>query len=207
MKTIQDKEFRQYGVIIDTVDCSGLLSTLRDSTPQPASRTVYAPYDTALEGLPVFGDLQDRIYGGNAIQIGYCNGYNTKLNCLEYHRGPEVIIPTDEIILMLARLQCVADGTLDTSLVELFRVPAQTAVLLYETSLHYSPAHSEHGFRVAIVLPRYTNTTIPEITLRSVEDRMLRARNKWLLAHSESAEAKDGAHIGLIGGNIDLLEL
>jgi hypothetical protein len=30
------------------------------------------------------------------------------------------------------------------------------------------------------------------------------ARNKWLLAHPESAEAKDGAHIGLKGDNIDI---
>ena len=30
------------------------------------------------------------------------------------------------------------------------------------------------------------------------------ARNKWLLAHPESDEAKHGAHVGLAGENIDL---
>ena len=30
------------------------------------------------------------------------------------------------------------------------------------------------------------------------------ARNKWLLAHPESDEAKGGAHIGLKGENIDI---
>ena len=30
------------------------------------------------------------------------------------------------------------------------------------------------------------------------------ARNKWLLAHPESAEAKGGAHIGLKGVNVDI---
>ena len=30
------------------------------------------------------------------------------------------------------------------------------------------------------------------------------ARNKWLLAHPESAEANTGAHIGLKGENIDI---
>ena len=30
------------------------------------------------------------------------------------------------------------------------------------------------------------------------------ARNKWLLAHPDSDEAKNGAHIGLTGENIDL---
>ena len=32
------------------------------------------------------------------------------------------------------------------------------------------------------------------------------ARNKWLLAHPESEEAKNGAHIGLTGLNIDIKE-
>lgn len=33
---------------------------------------------------------------------------------------------------------------------------------------------------------------------------MLWACNKWLLAHSDSAEARQGAHIGLSGENIDV---
>ena len=32
------------------------------------------------------------------------------------------------------------------------------------------------------------------------------ARNKWLLAHPESKEAGNGAHIGLKGENIDIKE-
>ena len=32
------------------------------------------------------------------------------------------------------------------------------------------------------------------------------ARNKWLLAHPESKEAKNGAHIGLSGVNINIKE-
>ena len=38
------------------------------------------------------------------------------------------------------------------------------------------------------------------------EDTWLTARNKWLLAHPESTEAKSGAHIGLTGKNIDISE-
>ena len=39
------------------------------------------------------------------------------------------------------------------------------------------------------------------------EDALLRARNKWLLAHPESREAAAGAYIGLTGENIDIAEL
>ncbi|MBP3210301.1 MAG: DUF4867 family protein, partial [Oscillospiraceae bacterium] len=40
----------------------------------------------------------------------------------------------------------------------------------------------------------------------SAEDRLLRACNKWLLAHPESPEALNGAYIGLRGKNLDISE-
>ena len=60
------------------------------------------------------------------------------------------------------------------------------------------------GFRVAVVLPRGTNTASPGAAPLNQEDKWLTARNKWLLAHPESNEAAQGAHIGLKGVNIDL---
>jgi hypothetical protein len=57
---------------------------------------------------------------------------------------------------------------------------------------------------VAIVLPKGTNIAKPDFAPVSEEDRWMTARNKWLLAHPDSAEAKDGAHIGLKGENIDI---
>ena len=55
-----------------------------------------------------------------------------------------------------------------------------------------------------IALPKGTNTAMPDINLLTTEDKMLRACNKWLLAHPDSAEATDGAWIGLSGSNIDI---
>ena len=36
------------------------------------------------------------------------------------------------------------------------------------------------------------------------EDKLITATNKWLLAHAESSEAKDGAWVGITGENIDI---
>lgn len=207
MKTVFDEGFRRFGKVIDELDISELVSVLRLETPKPAFGTVYAPFHAALERLPIFPYLRDHIYGGMPIQLGYCNGYNTKLNCLEYHRGPELLIPADEIVLMLASLQEITGGVLDTSGVELILVPAQTPVLLYETTLHYAPAHKDHSFQVACALPRDTNASGPGISPQTDEDKKLAARNKWLLAHADSAEAKVGAAVCLIGKNIDLSDL
>ena len=63
---------------------------------------------------------------------------------------------------------------------------------------------SKEGFRVIIVLPKDTNTEKPKITEKNLEDKLLWARNKWLIAHADSNEAKQGAFVGLTGINIDL---
>ena len=110
-------------------------------------------------------------------------------------------------MLLLAKQDEIEDGKLDTSKVKAFRVPAEIAVEVYATTLHYAPCQiSSEGFRVAVVLPNGTNTEKPAFEPQSEEDTWLTARNKWLLAHPESNEAKSGAHIGLTGKNIDISE-
>ena len=63
------------------------------------------------------------------------------------------------------------------------------------------------GFRVVIVLPKGTNEDAPKITPQNAEDKLLWARNKWLLAHKDTSEAADGAHVGLTGENIDIADM
>lgn len=206
IKSVFDKEFSVYGKVAEGFDFAPLLRFLQESTAKPAGRTIYIPSDGALEALPVFQQISGRLYGGMPVQLGYCNGSNRKLNCLEYHRGSELNIAADDIVLLLAPLRKIRDGSLDTGEVEAFLAPAGTAVLLYETTLHYAPCNApgKDGFRVAVVLPRGTNTPKPAIEVRNAEDKLLRARNKWLLAHPDSSEAQQGAHIGLTGENIIL---
>ena len=139
------------------------------------------------------------------IQVGMCWGHNTKLNCLEYHRDSELNIGAGEFVLLLAKAEDIVDGKLDTAKVKAFRAPAGAVVEVYETSLHYAPCQvDENGFRVAIVLPKGTNTGKPEITARNTEDGWLWACNKWLLAHADASEAAQGAYVGLVGENIDI---
>ena len=92
----------------------------------------------------------------------------------------------------------------------MFRAPAGTAVELYATTLHYAPpcdSAKGAGFRVAVVLPRGTNTEKPDGTGALHEDKLLWARNKWLIAHPDTNEAKQGAFVGLEGENPDIAPL
>ncbi len=202
--SIYDAEFKPYGQVLQGYDTKELQEAMmKIDLPEG---TAYEPGIDSLEACAIFEPLRDRAYGGMPIQLGMCWGHNTKLNCLEYHRDSEVNIGTHDFVLLLAKEDQIVDGVLDTSLVKAFRVPAGVVVEVYATTLHYAPCHvsAADGFRVAVVLPKGTNTEKPDYEPANEEDKWMTARNKWLLAHPDSAEAKTGAHIGLKGENIDI---
>ena len=203
--SVRDPEFAPYGSVLEGYEASGLLAALSE-TPCPEEGTVYVASEGTLEALPVAQEIADRAYGGMPVQLGYCNGHNTKLNCLEYHRDSEMNLGTEDFILLLAKREDVVDGKLDTACVKAFRVPAGVLVEVFATSLHYAPCNAAagQGFRVLVVLPRGTNTDKPEIAVGNEEDNLLWARNKWLLCHPESPEAGQGAYVGLVGENLDI---
>ncbi len=205
--SVTDPEFKPYGQVLEGYETAELAAAM-DAIPLPAEGVAYEPGIDSLEACAVFADLRDRGFGGIPIELGMCWGHNTKLNCLEYHRSSEINIGSGDFILLLARQEEIENGVLDTAKVKAFRVPAGIPVEVYATSLHYAPCHTcpDCGFRVAVVLPAGTNTEKPDYEIRSEEDGWMTARNKWLLAHPESDEAKGGAHIGLSGVNIDIKE-
>ncbi len=207
--SVYDEEFRTYGRILNEYDYTLMLETLERVSEMPSDSVIYVPSDPELEKTPAFADLRDNCYGGMPIEIGYCNGTNTKLNCFEYHRDSEINIAANDAVLLVARQQDIVDGQIDSSKTEAFLCPKGTAVELYSTTLHYAPCSAKkgEGFRVAIVLPKGTNEEAPKFTPKTEEDKWLRARNKWLIAHKDTAEAKDGAHVGITGENIDIADL
>ncbi|MCR5675890.1 MAG: DUF4867 family protein [Lachnospiraceae bacterium] len=206
--SVLDPEFKPYGKVLTGYETGELTEALEKSTPLSDS-VDYVMSEAALEYTPVFGALQNNAYGGMPIQIGYCNGHNTKLNCLEYHRDSELNIGSTDFILLLAKADDIENGKLDTSKVMAFRAAKGQVVQVYETTLHYAPcsAAKGSGFKVAIVLPKGTNGAVPHLAPVNDEDKWMTACNKWLLAHAESSEAAGGAYVGLTGENIDIADL
>lgn len=200
IKQITDPSFRKYGRVVKGIDFSGLVEAL-GSTPCPEG-VVYEPSIAELEALPVYQELETKTYGELPIQIGYCNGHNWLLNAFEYHRSSEINVMATDAILILGSQQDITDEyTYDTAKAEAFLVPKGTAVEVYATTLHYAPCSvGDDGFKVAIVLPRDTNLPL-EKAHADYEDKLLAARNKWLIGHPEGG-LDASAHIGLIGENV-----
>ncbi len=202
--SVNDPEFREYGKVLSGYDTSELVSAM-EKVEMPAEGVAYEPWIDSLEACGIFNELADNAFGGMPIELGMCWGYNKSLNCLEYHRNSEINIGATDFVLLLAKQEKIIDGKLDTSDVVAFSAPAGAVVEVYATSLHYAPCRdSAEGFRVAVVLPRNTNTDFEKKAEKDFEDKLLWARNKWLIAHPEASEAKDGAYVGLTGENLSI---
>lgn len=198
---VADPEFRKYGQVLTGYDFSQIVEKMQE-TPLPED-VIYEPSIAELEALPIYQQLSVQGYGEMPIQIGYCNGHNTKLNAVEYHRSSEINIGATDLILLLGHQADVKeDHTYDTSKIEAFLLPKGVAVELFATTLHYAPCNAnDGGFRDVIVLPKGTNYPLSKEHKAGNEDALLAATNKWLIGHAEGG-LPEGSFIGLKGENI-----
>ncbi|WP_130837262.1 DUF4867 family protein [Lachnoclostridium sp. Marseille-P6806] len=204
---VSDPEFAPYGRVLEDPSFAGLIGALRKKE-MPKGNVVYVPGDPELEATEGGRAMQSLAFGELPVQVGYCNGDNTKLNALEYHRSSEINFAATDAVLMIGRQQDVsADMTYDTAKVEAFLIPEGTVVEVYATTLHYAPCNApgKDGFQVGVALPAGTNLELGEKHERTVEDRHLTAVNKWLIGHPEGGLA-EGSPLGLVGKNLDLYE-
>ena len=122
--SVNDPEFKSYGRVWDDVP-SALTAPLTEALaathiPEGSQYVASAPELEQVEGADMLGLL---MYGGRPFQLGWCNGHNTQLNCLEYHRASEFNLGARDFILLLAKREQIVDGKLDTAQVKAFRAP------------------------------------------------------------------------------------
>ncbi len=205
--SVYDAAFAPYGKVLKGFDVAELMEKMQD-TPCPDGATYYTPSDPEMEKLKVFEELRDQGFGGMPIEIGYCNGENYTMNCLEYHRDSEINLACDDLIMLYGKEGDIdfENYEYDTAKVEAFLCPKGTMIECYATTLHYAPVSAGKGkkFRCVVVLPRGTNTELKFKPDADKEARLLTATNKWLLAHAEAPEAKNGAVVALKGENITI---
>jgi hypothetical protein len=202
VKPVTDKAFRAYGKVITGYETGDLLEKM-GSTPLPDDVT-YVPSVKELEELAVVKEFEKKLYGQMPIQVGFCNGHNRKLNAVEYHRDSEINIAVTDLILILGKQQDITpEFTYDSGLMEAFLVPAGTVIEVFATTLHYAPCHVEDsGFRCVVILPKGTNQELEPLgEMVYEEDRLLFAKNKWLIGHEEGGLPEE-AYIGITGENL-----
>jgi len=197
--SINDEKFKKYGCVIND-DFKDILEVLKTMVC-PEDGVIYVASVSELEACPSFTKLQNDYFGGMPIQIGHCSGHNNVLGCLEYHKSSEINMANEDFILLIGERKDIIDGKYDMKNVEGFLVPKGVAVEMYANTLHYCPCCVDGNlFKMLVVLPKGTNVGMCNSEL----EPMLRNANKWLLAHEDTNEAKDGAYVGLVGDKIVL---
>jgi hypothetical protein len=205
IENISDKSFSPFGKIVENYDFSEVINYMEGKTSIPDEGNIYVASVPEMEQLRVKELLENGFYGEMPIQIGYCNGKNSTLNGLEYHMGSEINIAVTDMVLILGKLQDVEDNKYDVENTRIFFVEKGKAIQLYETTLHFSPCKtSSDGFKCIVVLPKGTNEPLDNPKTK-FGDKLLFARNKWLLAHPDRKVLMNkGAYPGITGENIEI---
>lgn len=205
---INSYNFKKYGRIANEVDFKNIYDYMEKNTPIPSEGNIYVASVEAMEEMEAAKDIEENFYGEMPIQIGYCNGVNSKLNGLEYHKGSEIDAAVTDLVLLLGKVQDINNNEYDSEKIEAFYLGRGTVVELYGTTLHFAPCKVQaEGFKCVVVLPRGTNLPLDNNQNGELtgEERLLTAKNKWLLAHPERKVLVDkGVYAGITGENIEI---
>ena len=205
--SVFDEEFKTFGRVVEGYDFSQIIDYMENNTPIPDAGNIYVPSVEDMEKLPIKKEVEDILYGGMPIQIGYCNGRNSTYNGFEYHKGSEINIAVTPFMLVLGHVWDIEDNKFFVGKEKVFFVPKGVAIEMYQTTLHLSPCKvQDSGFRGVVILPKGTNTPHQnKAKTKDKESTLLLQRNKWVLAHKDRKPLIDqGAHPGFIGENKEL---
>ena len=64
----------------------------------PEEGNHYVPSEPKLELSALQTFVEQNYYGGMNVQIGYCNGNNSNLGGLEYHKGSEINVAMTDMV-------------------------------------------------------------------------------------------------------------
>ena len=85
--SVFDEEFKTYGRVVKGYDFSEIVDFMKNNTGVPEQGNVYVASVPEMESMPVKNEVEDVLYGGMPVEIGYCNGRNSTYNGFEYHKG------------------------------------------------------------------------------------------------------------------------
>jgi hypothetical protein len=208
-------ELLAFGRLVKGYDFSAWLNYMEEASEMPESANIYYPSIQEMEIADINETIRQRIFGDMDIQVGYCNGKNSFLNGLEYHKGNELFIAVTDLVVFLGQVQDIENNRYDTKKAKAFYVTKGTCLELYGTTLHSAPSKiCDEGFKSIVVLPRNTNCLLVKgnkeqgLTMENQEDPekdLLFRINKWLLVHEEHVRMiSQGAYIGLKGQNFEV---
>lgn len=202
--TTADPEFRHYGRCWTEFTLPEMVAMAGEILPIRPDGVAYVPSVPALEALTSEEEvIRQSVFGGMPMQIGYCSGQNRRMDGMEFHQGSELIVALTDAILLLGTYDTLheKDGnfSMDSGDMKAFFLACGEIVELHGGIMHYAPVQVEaKGFLTLIILPRDTNTALSAKVANVPSDKLLVARNKWLITHPDAGYG----YRGMTGANI-----
>ncbi|WP_153720752.1 DUF4867 family protein [Sporosarcina cascadiensis] len=203
LESVHSASFGRYGKVLNRFPHEEIAERMME-IPIPVTGNEYVPSLDKLEAGGMKKYIESHYFGGMPIQIGYCNGINSSLGGLEFHKGSEINVAITDFILLLGHTNELVKDTYNVANIKAFFVPCGAVIEMYQTTLHLAPCKvNDRGFKCVVILPKGTNTPLADEEKDA--DPLLFMKNKWLIAHSEHTRfVEQGAHEGIIGENITI---
>lgn len=201
---VDDPKFDPYGKAHWDIDAKDFTAAVKTAfTGTMGAEAVYEPKVDALQNLPLVSQIQQTIFGGKAVQVGWVYGDNANLDDMELNGAPVTLIPVYNAVVFMANKTDLDQATfkLAVSKTQLFYLPANSVVELSPDILHSPP------IRVADATGELTVVIVPagvgggSAAKGSGIDQALFAPGRWIFGFSDN---KAGYFAGLDGTNTNI---
>jgi len=201
---VDDPKFDGYGKLHWDVDPTEFVTAMQESFDGTMSDTaVYEPVVDELQDHPFVSQIQDLVYGGEPVQVGWVYGLNNSLDQLEYNGVPVTLIPANDMVMFLGAKDKLnsTDWTYATKDTQAFFIPDHAIVELLPDTFRSLPipAISEEGYLVAVITP--AGVGLEDASPGEGIDQALVSNDRWIFAFADNPS---GYFAGLTGSNTSI---
>ena len=192
MNYVFDEKFSRYGEVVNQFDFTGGVELMKGVQVDKGIKQTESARE--LECRKVFEEVQEKLFNGKEIQVGWCLGHNHKINMVEYHKTCQLFITASDCVMFFGEKKNMEfNQVYNTKYMEGFFIPKGTALKINPEVLHCTPCNiNSYGFKVISVNVRHTNEPL-EIQTGDRKDRTLFANRE---------AGVEGAFCGLKGDTI-----
>lgn len=182
---IDDPKFEPFGAAHWDLDAAAFAQTMKSAfTGQMDTTAAFEPQVDALKDDPLVAQIQEKIYNGEPVQVGWTYGKNPSLDFLEYNGKPVTLVTSEPVVLFVGDKGKLDTATwkYDTDNTSAFYIPANTVVTLNPEVLRSAPVRVADGTGqlTAIITPQGVGAE--PASPGSGMDQALVANDRWIFA-------------------------
>ena len=198
---VDDPKFEPFGTAHWDLDPTTFTQAMKSAFKgQMDTTAVYEPQVEALKNDPLVAQIQEKVYNGQPVQVGWIYGKNPGLDYLEYNGKPVTLVTSEPVVLFLGDKAKLDPATwkFDVGNTSAFYIPANAVVTLNPEVLHSAPIRVADGTGqlTAVIVPQGVGveTASPGAGI----DQALVAKDRWIFA---LPGVPGGYYEGLTGSN------